>query len=79
MNPFKIIKKDAWIVSKDAFFTTNMHVFHQRIFKFEWFNQSKFSGVLNGYLDAMATFAKMLKPVFGYLRHLPVVFVDDSY
>ena len=36
----------------------------------------------NEYSDAMRIFAKMLKPVFGYLRkqvHLSVVFVDDSY
>ena len=66
---FKIIKKDVWMASvdlKDAFFTIPVHILHQKYFKYEWFNQLyKFLGMPNGYSDAMRTFTKMLKLVFG--------------
>ena len=71
---FKIIKKDVWMTSadlNDAFFTIYVHIFHQKCFKFEWFNQFyKFLGMPKGYSDAMRTFTKMLKPIFGYLIFL---------
>ena len=54
---FKIIKKDVWMTSadlNDAFFTINVHIFHQKCFKFEWFNQFyKFLGMPKGCSDEM--------------------------
>ena len=39
-------------------------------------------GIPNAYSDAMRTFTKILKRVFGYFwnqGHISVTFVDDSY
>ena len=80
---FKTVKKDVWmsiVDLKDTFFTVPAHIWHQKYFKFELFqNFYKFLGMPNGYSDVI------LKPVFGYLRNqghisvISVICVDDSY
>ena len=40
IDVFKTIKKDVWIANvdlKDDFFTVPVHIYHQKFFKFAWF------------------------------------------
>ena len=75
LSDFKMIKQGEWMASACTQISS-------KIFKFEWFKGfSKIIGMPNGYSEAMITFTKILKPVFGYLRpgsYLSVIFVDDS-
>ena len=73
----------ASIDIKDAFYSVSVHSSHTKYLKFVWRgNIYKFVAMPNGYIDAMRTFTKLLKPVFSNLRlegHSSVIYVDDSF
>ena len=81
-----IIRLNCWMASvdlKDAFYTVPILPDHQNFLKFEWQEHCyAFTGMSNGYNEAMRVFKKLLKPPFPILRshgYLSVVFVDDFY
>ena len=81
-----IIKLNCWMASvdlKDVFYTVSIHSHHQKFLRFKWQKYCyAFSGMLNGYSEAIRIFTKPLKLRFSIFRshgYLSLVFVDDSY
>ena len=84
-DAIKLLKPQVWMAKvdlKDAFYSIPVHIDYQKFFKFEWdLKYFKFTGMPNGYCEAMRLFTKIMKVPFSVLRengHLSVVFVDDS-
>ena len=82
----KIIQPDCWMASvdlKNTFHSIPIFKDHQKYFSFEWLEKIyKFTGILNGYSEAMRVFIEMRKASFSTLRQqgfLSVTFVNDSY
>ena len=65
---------------KDSLYSIPVHLNHQKSFTLEWnLKYFKFTGMPNGYCEAMRLFTKIMKVPFLVLReneHLSVVFVD---
>ena len=85
-NVLCMIEPGAWIASvdsKDTFFTITIHSDYQKFLKSTHKRiPYEFSGMPNGYPDAMRVFTKVLKSAFSYQReigYLSVVYVNDSY
>ena len=68
---------------KDVFYTVSIHSDHQKFLTSKWQKYGyAFSGMLNGYSEAIRIFTKPLKLRFSIFRshgYLSLVFVDDSY
>lgn len=85
-NVLQCIEKNCYMASvdlKDAFFSVPIYSEHQKYLKFTHRDQLyKFISMPNGYGPAMRVFTKLLKVPFSYLRslkHISVVYVDDTY
>ena len=68
---------------KNTFHSIPIFKDHQKYFSFEWLEKIyKFTGILNGYSEAMRVFIEMRKASFSTLRQqgfLSVTFVNDFY
>ena len=67
---------------KDEFYTVPIYEPHRKYLKFIWLNKAyQFIVMLNGYVDAMRVFNKILKPPFCWHREkgfASVVYLDDT-
>lgn len=53
---------------KDVFYSIPIKIEHQKYFEFYWNQFFKYTGMPNGYSEAMHIFIKILKPSFAKLR-----------
>ena len=84
-DAIKLLKPQVWMAKvdlKDASYSIPVHVNHKKFFKFEWdLKYFKFTGMPDGYCEAMRLFTNIMKVAFSVLTesgHPSVVFVDDS-
>ena len=77
-DAIKLLKPQVWMAKvelKDAFYSIPVHIDHQKFFKLEWdLKYFKFTGMPNGYCEAIRLFTKIMKVPFIQLFSLMIHF-----